>query len=254
MSEIPIIAAVGHETDWTLIDHVADRRAPTPTAAAEMAVPVRSELVAALEITAGRLIGAESRLIDGGRRELRAAARALPRAEDLFAIARRTFDELSSRLGRALIANSRIHRSQFERAAARLSLANLSRLIERARERTTALSRQSRQAITRLFERAKARENSASKLLDALSYRKVLERGFALVSADGAPVRSAAAVATGTALDIEFHDGHVGATANSGGTPTKRKKPASAKERPIRLTSHGTRLGCGVIWRSAKSL
>jgi exodeoxyribonuclease VII large subunit len=231
MSDIPIIAAVGHETDWTLIDHVADRRAPTPTAAAEMAVPVRSELVAALEITAGRLIGAESRLIDGERRELRAAARALPRAEDLFAIARRTFDELSSRLGRALIANSRIHRSQFERAAARLSLANLSRLIERARERTTALSRQSRQAITRLFERAKAREDSASKLLDALSYRKVLERGFALVSADGAPVRSAAAVATGTALDIEFHDGHVGATANSGGTPTKRKKPASAKER-----------------------
>jgi exodeoxyribonuclease VII large subunit len=250
-SDIPIIAAVGHETDWTLIDHVADRRAPTPTGAAEMAVPVRSELIASVNGCGSRLVGAALRRIEGTRRDLRAAARALPRAEDLFAIARRSFDELSSRLGRALVANSQIHRTQFERAAARLSPVNLSRVIERAREQTATLSRQSTQAVARLIERArsrhealsrntgqaaarlieraKARHASASKLLDALSYRKVLERGFALVTADGAPVRSAAAVTAGATLDIEFHDGHVDATANSGERPPKRKKPAAGK-------------------------
>lgn len=227
-SEIPIIAAVGHETDWTLVDHVADRRAPTPTGAAEMAVPVRSELITAVSNCGGRLIGAEWRLIDHSRRELLSAARALPRAEDLFAIARRLFDELSSRLGRALIANSQLHRSQFERTAARLSPANLSRMIEHARQRTGELSRRSLQATTRLIERAWASEQSLGKLLDALSYRKVLERGFALVSADGEPLRSAA-VALGTALDIEFHDGHIRATTTSGESPAKRKKPAPEK-------------------------
>jgi exodeoxyribonuclease VII large subunit len=229
-SDIPIIAAVGHETDWTLIDHVADRRAPTPTGAAEMAVPVRSELLAAVDGCGSRLAGVAFRRIEAARRELRAAARVLPRAEDLFAVARRALDELSSRLGRSLIANSRIHRTQFERAAVRLSPTALSRSIERARERTTALSQRSRQAITRLIERAKARNKSAAKLLDALSYRKVLERGFALVTADGLPVRSVAAVAPGAALDIEFHDGHVGATANSREAAAKRLKPPAAKD------------------------
>ncbi len=71
-SSIPLISAVGHETDWTLIDHVADRRAPTPTGAAEIAVPVRSELIAAVDGVAGRLIGSMFRRIEAGRRELRA--------------------------------------------------------------------------------------------------------------------------------------------------------------------------------------
>ena len=101
-SDIPLISAVGHETDFTLIDYAADRRAPTPTAAAEIAVPVRSELIASVDDLGSRLTGATLRLIESGRRDLRAAARALPRAEDLFAMPRRLFDELASRIGRAL--------------------------------------------------------------------------------------------------------------------------------------------------------
>ena len=111
-SAIPLISAVGHETDFTLIDYAADVRAPTPTAAAEMAVPVRSELIETVGDLGGRLAGAALRLIETNRRELRAAARALPRAEDLFAMPRRVFDELASRIGRALTANTRAHRTQ----------------------------------------------------------------------------------------------------------------------------------------------
>jgi exodeoxyribonuclease VII large subunit len=226
-SAIPLISAVGHETDWTLIDHVSDRRAPTPTGAAEMAVPVRSELLAGVNGIAGRLIGSMLRHIETCRREFRGAARALPSAEGLFAIPRRTFDELSSRLGRALVANSRIHRSQFERAAARLSPGNLARLIERSRERLAAYSGRSVRAIERRLERYGERLQALDQLLRTLAYTSVLARGFAMVrDGNGIPIASAAAVSPGAVLDIEFRDGHVGATADGDGK-AKAKKPRS---------------------------
>jgi len=223
-SAIPLISAVGHETDVTLIDFAADRRAPTPTAAAEMAVPVRADLVAGVETLGARLTAAALRHVENCRRELRSAARLLPRPENLLELPRRSFDELAARIGRALLANTHLHRTQFERAAGRLSLTGVRQAIARGGERLAALDARQRTALARMLERLVARLDGAWKLLDVVSYKSVLGRGFALISVDGEPVRSAAAVPRGKALDIEFADGHVAAVSNGLTQPPKRRR------------------------------
>lgn len=97
-SSVPLISAIGHETDWTLTDHAADLRVPTPTAAAEKAVPVRGELTAALADLACRLTGAAIRLLDRRRCDFRALTRALPQSDSLLAFRRQQLDTLESRL------------------------------------------------------------------------------------------------------------------------------------------------------------
>src|SRR5947209_5885229 len=114
-SLIPLISAVGHETDVTLIDFVSDKRAPTPTAAAEMAVPVKSELIARVDNCARRAFACWSRGQEHRRTELRAAARALPSADTLLAIPRQRLDACADRLPRALRANAQMHHTDFSR-------------------------------------------------------------------------------------------------------------------------------------------
>ncbi|MFS2323999.1 exodeoxyribonuclease VII large subunit [Brucella sp. H1_1004] len=120
-SHIPVISAVGHETDWTLIDLAADVRAPTPTGAAEMAVPVKVDLVATVAAQSARLSAAMSRFIDQKRQSFRATGRALPLADQLLALPRRRFDEAASRLTRGLFVNTQKKRVQFEGRARQLS-------------------------------------------------------------------------------------------------------------------------------------
>src|SRR5881227_3075535 len=105
-SLIPLISAVGHETDMTLIDFAADKRAPTPTAAAETAVPVRAELFVEVSSHARRMMRCWQRGQEGRRTEFRAAARALPGADELLGVPRQKLDSLSERLPRALHANA----------------------------------------------------------------------------------------------------------------------------------------------------
>jgi exodeoxyribonuclease VII large subunit len=231
-SMIPLISAVGHETDVTLIDFAADKRAPTPTAAAEMAVPVRSELIAELMSKARRALACWQRGQEHRRTELRAAARALPAPDELLAIPRQRLDACAERLPRALIANAQIHHRQLTSVAARLSPRLLKQRLARSSEIVVALAQRGRRARENYLQRRGDRLRSAGQLLAAFSYRGVLARGFALVrDGEGHALRSAAAVAGGMHMDIEFSDGRVAATANSGGAPAKAEaKPAPKAE------------------------
>ncbi len=228
-SEIPLVSAVGHETDFTLIDFVSDRRAPTPTAAAEMVVPVRAELIASVSACGARLVGAAGRYVQRLRAELRGLVRVLPAADAVLAQPRQRLDAVGERLGRSLRANAHAHRVRYERAAARHQPRALRAQIVHARDRILSLSQRAQRCVDVTVDRRRSRLESLVQLLNALGYHKVLERGFALVrDADGHPLRSAAAVAANDPLEIEFADGRVAAVA-SGGTAPRRRKGTSSK-------------------------
>ncbi len=244
-SMIPLISAVGHETDITLIDFASDRRAPTPTAAAEMAVPVRAELLGTLTSLGARKLACWQRGLERHRKELAALTRALPK--DILAGPRQQLDTLAERLPRALRANAQVHHTQYSRVATRLApqllsntverrrerydslnqrlkaslIANAqahSARIERAKERVVAFGERSQRATVALLKHHQGRIERADRLLNAFSYREVLKRGFALVrDGEGRPLRGAAGVSAGMPLDIEFADGRIGATADGAG-------------------------------------
>ena len=257
-SMIPLISAVGHETDITLIDFASDRRAPTPTAAAEMAVPVRSELLSTLNALGSRKYACWQRGLERHRRELAMLSRALPK--DILAEPRQQLDALAERLPRALRANAQVHHTQYSRVATRLAPQLLRNTIERRkvlygnlnlrlktgllanaqahqarllryRERVIAFGERSRRATFALLKQHQVRIERAERLLSAFSYREVLKRGFALVrDGDGHPLRAAAGVAAGMRLYIEFADGRVAATANGDGPPRAAAPPPRLAE------------------------
>jgi exodeoxyribonuclease VII large subunit len=170
-SDIPLISAVGHETDWTLIDYAADVRAPTPTGAAEMAVPVKADLEAQIATLAARLSGAINRQMDYRSQGLRALARALPSLDQLLALPRRRFDEASSGLGRSLELNTMNKRRSFERAAAKLSPDMLTRRLVERRQRLGEQATRAERVIERLIERNKARLGRFDATLTAVPSR-----------------------------------------------------------------------------------
>ena len=222
-SAIPLISAIGHETDTTLIDFAADVRAPTPTAAAEMAVPVRAELIARLIDLGGRMIGAMARVQEARRGELRGLARGLPSdPRRLFESAAQRLDNASERLLAAL-------RLWVERQRARIPTPRAGPLqgsVSHRRATLEALPPRLHRALARGLGDAAGRLAGQARLLEGLGFEQVLARGFVVVrDGGGAPVVSAAATRAGMAVELTFHDGVRAATL--GGKPA-RKKPAAA--------------------------
>lgn len=148
-SEIPLISAVGHETDTTLIDLVADRRAPTPTAAAELAVPVRHELMAWLDGAGARMTGALSGGLQRRGQRLRDLGRALPRPEMLVEGPRQRLDVLVDRLGPALIGGVQKRKIRLADATGSLRPAILARQVRSERKRLDDLGARLGPALTR---------------------------------------------------------------------------------------------------------
>ncbi|HRX37713.1 MAG TPA: exodeoxyribonuclease VII large subunit, partial [Aestuariivirga sp.] len=201
---------VGHETDTTLIDFASDLRAPTPTAAAERAVPVRVDLLAEVASLSSRLHGGMRRTMDERGTRVTSAGRALPRPDELLALATQRFDSASGRLAQALKANTQEHRVRLGRVAPRLSLAPVRTMISNERKQLDTTSQRAARALSRIVEVRRQRYEATAKLLETLSYKSVLQRGFALVrDAKGKSVHAASDVKPGQTLQIEFADGSV---------------------------------------------
>lgn len=152
-STIPVISAVGHETDWTLIDHVADQRAPTPTGAAEMAVPVRHDLENTVATLNLRNAQAMRRSLDQQRNALRSLARAMPALDGLFGMPRQRFDTAAQRLAAALSANTVAHRTRLIKTGGQVNPRMLALHFARAQDRKTQASLRLGTTMMRIVER-----------------------------------------------------------------------------------------------------
>jgi exodeoxyribonuclease VII large subunit len=230
-SVIPLISAVGHETDTTLIDFAADLRAPTPTGAAEKAVPVRGELIERVEVLHGRLKGGLVRGLERRRTELRAAAAKLPRLDALLQIPRQRFDRAAERLAFALAANARAAQSKLDKVAARLRPQALMQDVARRSEKLAQGAVRLKAAMQRLLTARERELAGAARVLESLSHKSVLQRGFAMVQRpDGAIVRSAAELTAGDAVKIGFADGDKAATIGGAEEPRPRKAKNGEKD------------------------
>jgi exodeoxyribonuclease VII large subunit len=197
---IPIISAVGHETDTGLSDYAADLRAPTPTAAAELAVPVRADLIATLQMMASRTERCTRRYHERGRERLDALVRLMPGRDRLLGPQRQRADEAGARLDLALERRVARARTELDRTAGALRPATLDQRLHSARDRLERTGR----------------------LLDSLSPAAPLTRGYVRVDArpGGGVVASAAEARRAGALTLHFADGAVDARVERSGART----------------------------------
>jgi exodeoxyribonuclease VII large subunit len=197
-SPIPLISAVGHETDTTLIDHAADRRAPTPTAAAEMAVPVRSELFAQVSQLHHRAQQCLSRYVGRGRERFELTVCRWPEPQAIFAPIVQRLDEFGERLPRSLAARAGDARADLNLVAGRLRRELIDQRISRLSEKLSALC-----AMAQLAHP-----------------ERPLSRGFARVTdRSGHTLIHARDARESRALTLHFADGKVDATVDGGAAP-----------------------------------
>jgi len=206
---IPIISAVGHETDTTLCDFAADLRAPTPTAAAEIAVPVRSDLLQRVGQFSLRMSNCVRKRVDLAAERLEAQRRLMPKLSDLAAPHQQRTDEVAERLRQSL--RTRVGKSElaFSGPAMMLHPRLLARRVEQAQQRLDAMAR----------------------LASTLHPEAPLSRGFARVTdAEGKTITSRDAATNAGHVTLRFADGEVGASVTGSvparATPTRSAKPA----------------------------
>lgn len=261
-SQIPLISAVGHETDTTLIDYVSDLRAPTPTAAAEHAVPVRLELLGWVEEQGARLSRAMGQTVMMRGQRLRDLARALPRPDTLLDGPRQRLDHAGLRLPTALKGMADRRRVQLTQAAAglrprlltgeltkrrerlegwatRLDPSRISEANQRRNRDLDGLSTRLDRAFSSNTDAHRTRLDALDRMRQTLGYTETLKRGYAVVRGDGAVVTTQAAAGAASALEIEFADGRL---AVGGGTaapttppppkPAPKPKPAKKPKPP----------------------
>ncbi len=232
-SRIPLISAVGHETDTTLIDFASDRRAPTPTGAAEMAVPVRRELIERVEGARARLGGALLRMVERKEAGLKAASRGLPRPESLIGDAQQRLDYAQEGLKRALHLGIERRHTRLERLSVQLRPQGLRRELSERATRLGVTAQRLAGAGRRYLDAQERRLKALNSTLEALSHTNVMRRGFALVkTSDGALVRSASMLQSGQGVSLQFADGERTAAITDGAPPAQARKPSKPAPKP----------------------
>ncbi len=251
-SAIPLISAVGHETDTTLIDFVSDRRAPTPTAAAEMATPVLADLKAVVLGFEQRMARTTRHMLETRRTRLDAAGRGLPKPEALFALQSQRFDLAAGRLSAALTRNVDAHQRDLLRTssrfapgllqrprtlkaerlggiAARLGLIGARLAPDAARRaRLPELGARLDAGVRRRLKHAADRVTGLDQLLRSLNPEAPLARGYALVQrADGALARTASALKPGEGVTLRFADASLDAHIDGAAPSPQRDKKAT---------------------------
>ena len=200
---IPIISAVGHETDTTLCDFAADLRAPTPTAAAEIAVPVRSDLLQRVGQLGLRIANIVRKRVDLAAERLEAQRRLMPRLSDLAAPHQLRTDDLAERLRQSL--RTRVGKAEIAYSAPAMMLHP--------------------RLLTRRVEQGQQRLNALTRLADSLHPEAPLKRGFARVTdADGKTIMSRAAAVKAGNVTLRFVDGEVGSVVH-GSAPPRSSTP-----------------------------
>lgn len=232
---IPLISAVGHETDTTLIDFVSDRRAPTPTAAAEMATPVLAELRAYIGDLSSRMHRCGGRAVEDRRGRVDHAGRALARVPDLVEMAAQRFNLAASRLGAGLSRNVAAHHTDLVRVSSRLSPGLLQRPQQVHTDRLTRLLVRMKPALERKLDRSTERLTSLSKLYASVDPSAPLKRGFARVHRpDGSLVREGGSLVSGEGVRLVFADQAREAVIDGPPTAKSPSPAAPAAAKPAR--------------------